>query len=840
MGLSKKSKIWITVIVIPVILILVVIIGLKLYLTSERLANLVIPQIEKATKREVSISDISLSIFPTLGITVDDLKLSNPPAGIFERNDLVSVKNLKLKVDIFSLLGGKLDIKYIIIEKPSIYLEVAANGQTNYSMGEEPATEKVVVKDTVEPLTTYAFLLSNLEIKDGTVIYDNKQSGMRAALEGIQQIVRIESEGGEGKITINDSTYISKFSYGSSIWYLREQPLSISLNAGYDQSKDRLEINRLSLKLKDIPLLADGSISGLQGKSMNIDMMINSAGAEMAHLLTLIPPDFLQSAKGLSSSGKLDFSVSMVGAVNDSLTPGLKGSFKITDGQIHYKALPKSIKDINVDGSFEVPPSIQSKSGIGKFEISTLTANLGKSNIRGKLVSSNFNDPDILLTLITQMDLGEIKDFYPLEEGMELNGSLLCDISIQGKAKVPENMKAQGNIELKKVFIKSKNSPPLENLSGRIQFNNTRIEANNFSMKIGESDLSMSFVLRNYLGLVMNHKQVTSNIPVASLKLSSNVLKTKDIMGEDRSDKHENKTTRDTIAKSSLLPPINIDATINIKKLITDKFEFNNATGSLTLSEGIINLKNFSVDAFKGKILSNGMLDFRDQKKKPFNFELKIKDVESHEILSNFTSFGNNLFGQFDMSTTLKGDLDDTLGLNRKTLTGSGSLMVVNGKLVGFPLTAKLADLTNISELKEIVFQKWSNSFSIVNGQIEIKDLVVNAGTVDFVVQGTHSLDGVMNYALTVKLPPTISDRLKLPGVGSELIKFFKDKDNRINLNFAVTGETSNPRLSLDTRAQEEMAKKSLGDTAKKKLEEELKKKTQDGLKKLFKKPGMN
>jgi transaldolase len=85
---------------------------------------------------------------------------------------------------------------------------------------------------------------------------------------------------------------------------------------------------------------------------------------------------------------------------------------------------------------------------------------------------------------------------------------------------------------------------------------------------------------------------------------------------------------------------------------------------------------------------------------------------------------------------------------------------------------------------------------------------------------------------------------LKLPGVGAELLKLFKDKENRITLNFAVTGETTNPRLSLNTKSQEEMAKqaledqkKKLIDQGKKRVEEELKKKTLDGLKKLFKRP---
>ncbi|MBI4810711.1 MAG: hypothetical protein HY800_04580 [Ignavibacteriales bacterium] len=101
-----------------------------------------------------------------------------------------------------------------------------------------------------------------------------------------------------------------------------------------------------------------------------------------------------------------------------------------------------------------------------------------------------------------------------------------------------------------------------------------------------------------------------------------------------------------------------------------------------------------------------------------------------------------------------------------------------------------------------------------------------------------------MTYALNVKLPGSLSDRLKLSGVANQLVQFFKDKEGRISLDFDVTGATASPSLKLNTKAQEDMAKQALEkekqkllDQGKKKVEDELKKKAEEGLKKLFKKP---
>ena len=165
---------------------------------------------------------------------------------------------------------------------------------------------------------------------------------------------------------------------------------------------------------------------------------------------------------------------------------------------------------------------------------------------------------------------------------------------------------------------------------------------------------------------------------------------------------------------------------------------------------------------------------------------------------------------------------------------------ISNGKLLGFPLTAKLADVTSLTELREVNFKDWTNAFSIANGRLNIKDLKVNAGATDFVLGGSQGFDGSMDYALTVKLPSSVSDRLKLGGAADQLLQFMKDKDGRLNIAFDVGGTSMSPSIRLNPKAQENAAKTALeqkaGD-AKKKLEDDLKKKAEEGLKKLFKRP---
>jgi hypothetical protein len=167
-------------------------------------------------------------------------------------------------------------------------------------------------------------------------------------------------------------------------------------------------------------------------------------------------------------------------------------------------------------------------------------------------------------------------------------------------------------------------------------------------------------------------------------------------------------------------------------------------------------------------------------------------------------------------------------------------VQVYDGKLVGFALTNKLADYTGLDELRQLDFKNWANAFTIANGRINLTNLIVHSSAADFTMSGSQGLDGTMDYILNSKLPESVSSRIKLQGVGAELLQFFKDKDGRINLNFTVTGMVDDPALKLDTQAQQDMAKKALEQKAnelKNKAGDDVKKKAEDALKKLFKRP---
>ena len=77
MSMSRKSKIWLTILAIPVVLVIAGVVVLKIMFTSDKLKSMVIPRAETATGRTVAINDISLSVFPSIALKMEGVSISN-------------------------------------------------------------------------------------------------------------------------------------------------------------------------------------------------------------------------------------------------------------------------------------------------------------------------------------------------------------------------------------------------------------------------------------------------------------------------------------------------------------------------------------------------------------------------------------------------------------------------------------------------------------------------------------------------------------------------------------------------------------------------------------------
>jgi len=827
MAMSKKAKIWLIILAIPIVLVIAGIVTLKMMFTSERLKAEVIPRLEAATGRSVSIHDISLGVLPSIALNMDSLKISNRVGEGFSDAPFLTLDGLRVAVKLFPLLSGRVEATSLELDRPHMLIEINQEFETNYEDllgGAETAAPEELPRG--EPTAALALLVSGFRINGGTFEYLNRADNSATRLYGVDVVADLEAE--EGKILISGDGSAENFSYGTIETPMVEGlRMSLRHRIAYDMAADVATFEEGELMVQTIPLTLAGTMSDLQDSTM-LDLTVGSDDVNIADLMSLVPGAYREKAESVKGTGTAQIHIKIKGIAFRASRPDITGTIRATGASVQYADLPKPITNINITSDFHRSTKRQ------EFRIEKLTANLGDSPISMAMRVVDFEDPSMNLTAGGSLDLATVKEYYPLEEGTELSGLMKADINLSGKVSNPEAMKAAGTIAFSNVSAKMPSSrEPVRNLNGTVTFNNQVLDSRKLSMTLGRSDLSLAFRLVHYLSLMSEDEKAPR--ARADLTLQSNQLFVDDIMsdGEGERGGAGTGTSGEPDEKGGLpLPNVDMNLNANIGTLTMEKFVFNNVRGVMSIADGVIRMQSFSCNTFGGSVNAKGILNIQTPERPLFDMALGLNALQAGSLLGNFTSFGQRINGSMTMNTTLKGALDDTLGLIPAALDGRGDVAIKDGTLQGLKVNQSLASALNLPSLETVSFKDWTNAFSIEQGRLIIKDLKISALDADYVVNGSHGLDGTLDYKMTLFLPPSMSAKISVGGFAGEAVNLFKDESGRLKFDFNVGGTNTDPKVQLDTGPAQRRAE----ELAKQKLEQTLKGEAGDMLDKLFKK----
>jgi uncharacterized protein involved in outer membrane biogenesis len=831
MASTRTRNIILIAVLIPVVLLLAGIVTLKLVFTGDRLKAMVVPQMEEATGRTVAMGQIGLSVFPSLAVDIDSLQIANRSGEGFSPDPFLSLERLRLNVSLFALLGGRVEVTSLMLDRPRLLLEVNGNNLTNYS--DLGAAEHRPAAGTPDANSAAAFSLfiSAFRVEHGVLEYLNHRTDSATRLHAVTIEAGLETE--RGQFILEGEARSDSLSYGSVDAALIDGlEAALVFRMVYDLQSDLLTFERGKVTVQQIPLNLSGTIAGLRAAT-TLDLSIGSDEVSVAQLFSLIPRTSSEKAVQMTGSGKASVRIDVTGVLSDSTEAETRGRIAARDASLQYAGLPRPITEITVLAGFTRTASVQ------EVHVDTLTARMGEAPVALSMRITNFDDPRLRLSVSGVLQLGQLHEYYPLEEGTSLSGVLQARVQVVGPVREPKELRASGTMDFRGVSIATAETPsPLRDLTGSIAFNNQILESRRLSLMLGKSDLTLGFRLVNYLTLVLDEPDGPR--PSATLTLQSDHLRSEDIMrGEDTpawSDRQGSSAARSGLP----LPDVSMEMTVTIATLSTEKFEFRNVRGALGAADGVLTLKDLRLEAFGGSVYAAGSLNLRERTRPLFDLKLTMRALRARELLTPFTTFGQRLGGSLSMQTSLAGAMNDTLGIVPSTLNGSGSVSIADGSLQGFRVNQVLARTLNLPDLETVTFHDWHNSFTVRDGRVILTNLVIKALNADYVVNGSHGLDGTIDYRMALYLPAETAAKVNIPGFAGEAVKLFQDEAGRLKFDFEVGGTTDAPTLRLDTEPAKKKAEQMANEKLKQemqKLQDTVKDKAGDILKKLFKPP---
>jgi len=140
--------------------------------------------VRDATGRELNIEgDLSLSLFPWLGLSLGETRLSNV-VGEDTKNNFARVKSVDINVKLLPLLQQRIEMKTLYLRGLRMNLQRSADGRNNWedllaapgddtrrpakNLAKEPANSPVL-----------ALTIGGINIEDAQIIWDDQQTGQR-------------------------------------------------------------------------------------------------------------------------------------------------------------------------------------------------------------------------------------------------------------------------------------------------------------------------------------------------------------------------------------------------------------------------------------------------------------------------------------------------------------------------------------------------------------------------------------------------------------------------------------------------------------------------------------
>ncbi|TAK78270.1 MAG: AsmA family protein [Gammaproteobacteria bacterium] len=152
-----------------VLLAIVLLVCLATFVNPNQLKSYIINKIHLATGRELTIDgDLSWTLFPSLGVKVGHMVLSNPAS--FKQPTFAEIESATVSVKLFPLLHRQIESDGVEMKGMKLYLIRQANGQTNWQMGGTSTTSSSTAA------AAFGLAVSNVTVSNAAITWQDEQS----------------------------------------------------------------------------------------------------------------------------------------------------------------------------------------------------------------------------------------------------------------------------------------------------------------------------------------------------------------------------------------------------------------------------------------------------------------------------------------------------------------------------------------------------------------------------------------------------------------------------------------------------------------------------------------
>lgn len=780
------------------------------FLFKDRIIQEFIREANKQLSTPVKVGQIDVSMmedFPQLSIVLHNVYVEDSHEGQYP---LLTAKLVSFQLHPIEVWKGNYSIRGLKIEDSETHLKINEKGENNYQVVKEKSNTQG---------KSVAFELKNVALTRTIVHYTDVKSnvnlifqsnGLKTSIQTIQDVFNIHADGDitTEKITIRGSNYLSgkTFRIISSLVY-------------HDNTKE-LIINPSTLAIRNSSFSIAGNYRWKEKDQ--IDLKTAGKDTDIQTILSLLPEHISKNFEKYRSKGDVYFNSHLKGEISKKKSPGFTVEFGFKNATIYHPDYRSKITEARLTGSFATPDVSDER--LAALVLKNIQGKLNEELFTANFIIQNFKNPEVICDFKGKVDASSLLGFYPIENISSVSGSLLADISFDGRIELlkkkatAQRVSTQGTIDLQNIsLVYGKNKIPLQNLNGSLQFSNNDLALSNVNGKLGNSDFLLNGFFKNIITFLLFENQ-----PIGiETDLKSKFLDLDQLFAIGFGEPSQGKDQQYVF---SISRNIYLNFNCDVQALRYKRFHGRFLKGDLLVKNQVAVSRNLSVETMGGNLSLSGIVDATNNKAIDVVCTAKLNHIYVDSAFYVFQNFNQDfiqdkhLKGQATADINLELALNQNLKLFPETLIADIGAVIKNGELNNFEPMKKLNKFLDDEGLSKLRFSDLKNDIHIEKKTIYIPQMSVRSNVTDIKISGTHTFDQQIDYRLITPLRGKKQNPEAAQAIES-------DNTGQSKLYLKIVGSTDNYRVLYDTEA------------VKKKIISDLKKEVQE-LKDAFKNKG--
>jgi len=717
-------------------------------LFEDRIAAAAVDQANRQLKAHVTVQDVDLGLFrsfPHLSLGLGEVTVTG--VGDFEGQPLAAVEELRLVIDLGSVLGGgPYVVRKIALDHPSLSVVIDEQGRSNADI--LPASASSGASDG----GALGLDLRAIEVRDGRLEYNDRKGRLFVSAVGLDH-------DGSGRVSgeildFDNHTSIEALTVRDGpVTWLKDARLAVDLPVTIEQGSGKITLGQSKIALNDLRVGLAGTVEP-RGEDYALGLGFQALDTSFRSLLSLVPAVYTDDFSEVKVAGTLALQGKVSGilpAEGDDL-PGFDLAVQVKDGSFTMPDLPTGVEGVELDLALKHPGGDPDKVTV---DLSRFAMSVAKSPVTGSLTLRHpVSDPDIAAKVKGRLDLAALHAALPYED-VDYSGTLDLDLDIDGRLSQLEGggrgAKAGGRFSLVDATWKDPSYPApvkVQRLQGSLDLGAAVLDA--LQITAGSSDLAASGRLSNPIGWFLADEPLSGSIAVRS-----NLLDTRPWLADEGEDDEEEGGT------SLVAVPTNLDLTVDteVERLLYEEHELTDLSGRLRLKDGTASLQDLEFSTLGGRVGLNGAYTAPTDRSADVEVEIEAVDFEvgktaaAFESLRRIAPVAERANGRVGTSVRVKTRLDAQADPDLATLFSRGNLssrqLRVQPEFLG-----KLGDKLGNDDFATLDLSNGLMAFTIQNGKVHIKPTAFAiAGAAATLAGSTGVLDQSLDLTLDLEVP---------------------------------------------------------------------------------------